>query len=287
MKKTIRHILKAEKTNMGGHTLYEPLPAPGIDQIDPFLLIHHWDGMVPANKQQKEVGVGPHPHRGFSPVTFVYDGDVHHRDSHGGDAVIKEGGTQWMFAGHGLTHSERPSKELAANGGRNQIIQFWVNAPAKHKMDTPYYQPLTDEETPKIIKDGVKIGVVAGEYEGIKAQVPTLSPQTLLRVSIKEGKSLKMSLPLHYNTLLYVVEGKIEIDHRTADRMHMVWFQRDGEEFEFTALADTEIMVLSGEPIDEEVTHYGPFVMNTQTEILEALRDVQVGKMGVLIEEFD
>lgn len=287
MKKTIKKVITAERTNMNGHILQQPLPTDEVDYIDPFLLIHHWDGMVPGGRKQQDAGVGPHPHRGFSPVTFIYKGDVHHRDSHGGNAIVREGGTQWMFAGQGMTHSERPSKELAEEGGQNELIQFWVNTPAEHKMEAPFYKPLANEETPKVEKEGVSIGVVAGEYEGVKAVIPTFSPQTLLRVSLKKGADLNLSLPQSYNTVVYTVNGEVSIEDQALGKYKMAWFNRDGEDINLYANQDTELMVLSGEPINEKVSKYGPFVMNTQTEVLEALRDAQVGKMGVLIEEFE
>jgi hypothetical protein len=287
MKKTIKQIIPSELVNMGGHILRQPLPVAGVEQIDPFLLIHHWDGEVPKGKKQNDAGVGPHPHRGFSPVTFIYEGDVHHRDSLGGNAIVEKGGTQWMFAGRGLTHSERPSKKLLENGGRNEIIQFWVNTPAAHKMEEPYYKPLSDEETPKIQKEGVQIAVVAGEYEGVKAPIPTFSPQTLLRISMNQSAQLDVKLPQSYNTIVYVVKGKVQINGQEVSKLNMAWFNRDGIEIELKATENAELAVLSGEPIGEKVSQYGPFVMNSQTEVLEALRDAQVGKMGVLIEEFD
>lgn len=285
--KTIKNIITAQKVNMGGHYLDQPLPSKELDYIDPFLLIHHWESTLPGGQKQSDVGVGPHPHRGFSPVTFVFKGDVEHRDSLGKQAVVTAGGTQWMFAGRGITHSERQGKELAEKGGEVEFIQFWVNAPSQNKMDAPYYQPISDEETPKIKETGVEIGVVAGEFKGIKGAAPTLSNQILLRGEIKKNHSFTFSIPKEYNALLYLLDGDAVInDHQSAHRKDMVVFNNDADEFELKANEDTRFILLSGEPLNEAVTSHGPFVMNTETQIMQAFKDAQMGKMGILIEEF-
>ncbi len=284
--RTVRRVIAAQEVNMGGHLLDQPLPAAGLDQIDPFLLIHHWDHPVKPGLHQRDVGVGAHPHRGFSPVTFIFKGDVQHQDSLGNNTVVKAGGTQWMHAGRGITHSERPSKQLLEKGGDQEFIQFWVNTPAKHKMEQPYYLPLSDEATPKISVDKAEIAVVAGEYEGVKGPARTYSPQTLLRAKTETGAKLSLQLPSHYNTLIYLLDGEIAVDGQKAKAKDMIWFNNEEGSIELEVHSTSRFIVLSGEPIGEEVSHYGPFVMNTQTEVMQALRDAQMGKMGVLIEEF-
>ncbi len=286
-RKSIVQIIPSQKVNMGGHILEQPLPNGPLNQLDPFLLVHHAEWTLKGNQRQKDVGIGGHPHRGFSPVTFIFKGDVRHQDSFGNDAVVSAGGTQWMHAGKGIIHSERPSKALAEEGGEQEIIQFWVNTPAKHKMDVPYYLPLTAEETPVLEGDGFHVKVVAGEYEGLQGPAKTFSPLLLLRGEIKAKANTQLSVPSHYNTLLYLLDGQLIVNGQTAKRKDLVWFDNDGESIEITAEKDTRFILLSGEPIGEKVTSYGPFVMNTQTEIMEALRDAQMGKMGVLIESFN
>jgi redox-sensitive bicupin YhaK (pirin superfamily) len=271
---------------MGGNLVEQPLPVQGIDQVDPFLLIHHWDSPLKGGQHQREVGVGPHPHRGFSPVTFIFKGSLQHRDSLGNDAIVYEGGTQWMHAGKGITHSERPGKELAENGGENEFIQFWVNTPARYKMEAPHYQPISGEETPIVEDNGAHIGVVAGTYKNITGPAKTHSPQLLLRGEADAKAEFFLEIPSKYNCLLYVLDGDLELEGVAVKDKTMIWFENDGETIPVKANADTRFIVLSGEPINETVTSYGPFVMNTQTEIMEALRDAQMGKMGVLIEEF-
>jgi redox-sensitive bicupin YhaK (pirin superfamily) len=284
--RTIKQVILAQRVNMGGHLLDQPLPSSTIKQIDPFLLIHHWDHPVKGNSKQQDVGVGPHPHRGFSPVTFVFKGSVQHQDSLGNNAVVDAGGTQWMHAGKGITHSERPSKALAENGGEHEIIQFWVNTPAKYKMEPPYYLPLSIEETPKIEKEKATIMVVSGEFENVKGPAKTYSPQILLRVNAMSRANLSLPIPQTFNTLIYVLNGELEVDGKTAKDKSMIWFNNDEGNIDIKVTKESRFIVLSGAPIDEKVTSYGPFVMNTQTEIMEALRDAQTGKMGVLIEEF-
>ncbi len=282
----IARTVAALKVNMGGNILDQPLPVNGLDQVDPFLLIHHWKDVMPGHQKQRDVGVGPHPHRGFSPVTFIFEGSLQHRDSLGNDATVYSGGTQWMHAGRGITHSERPDATIAAEGGPLEFIQFWVNTPAKHKMDIPFYLPLSDEKTPRVIGDGFHLAVVAGEYEGVKGAAPVLSPMTLLRGEVHEGKTLDIHLPESFNIILYALDGSMTVNGSAVKGKDMVVLEPGEGGMEIQAKETSRFIILSGEPLNEEVTSYGPFVMNNQTQIMEALRDAQTGKMGILIEEF-
>ena len=285
----VKQIIPSSKVNMGGIILDQPLPTATIDKIDPFLLIHHWYNALPGDQKQNEAGVGPHPHRGFSPVTFIFKGGVHHRDSRGNDSIIYEGGTQWMNAGMGIVHSERPYKKLAEEGGEFEIIQFWVNTPAKYKMEQPSYQPLSKEETPVYYtEDGkAKIFVVAGNYKNIEGKISAKSSLTTLRMEMEENSSVNFTIPADYNTLIYLLDGELTInDSEQAKAKDLIWFDNDGEvKIKISANKNSRAILLAGEPLNEEVASYGPFVMNTQTEIMEAMRDAQMGKMGVLIEE--
>lgn len=284
---SIKTKVLAEKVNMGGNYIFQPLPSAEIDQIDPFLLIHHWKDELPGAQSQKDVGVGPHPHRGFSPVTFIFKGNIQHRDSLGNNAIVSDGGTQWMHAGLGITHSERPSAEIAENGGELEFIQFWVNSPAHAKMDAPYYLPLSDAETPRHEFDGGYIAVVAGNYNGKSGPAKTQSPMNLLRGELSSNHEVKISLAQNFNSLLYLLDGEMLVNGESIQAKTMVVLRSDGEGVELLAKETTRFIVLSGEPLNEEMASYGPFVMNNQSQIMEALRDAQMGKMGVLIEEFD
>jgi len=288
--RTIRKIIKAEKINMGGIILDQALPIGGIDQIDPFILVHHWRQTLAGGQKEKDLGVGPHPHRGFAPVTFIFEGAVNHRDSRGFNSVIEAGGTQWMNSGMGIVHSERPPKSLAENGGVFEIIQFWVNAPAKNKMDPPSYQPLAKEETPVVLSADkkIKMSVVAGDLNGTKGPINPYTPMLVLRLEIKKGGKTIIPIPEDYNAFIYQLDGSLKINNEKITSIKdLSWLNNDGIGIEIEGVEDTRAILLAGEPINEKITTYGPFVMNTQTEIMEAMRDYQMGKMGVLIEDFD
>ena len=273
---------------MGGIILDQPLPNQFMDQLDPFLLIHHWDDKLKGNRKQNEAGVGPHPHRGFSPVTLIFKGGVHHQDSRGNNSIVKEGGTQWMFAGLGITHSERPYKELAEQGGDFEIIQFWVNVPAKNKMEQPIYKPITKEETPVFVSEDkkVQVGIVSGKFKNINGALDSFTPVTTLRMNFEKNGKIDLTIPPSHNTLIYLLDGQLRINNETVTAKELVWFNNDDEDITIKAIHPTRAILLSGEPIGEEVVSYGPFVMNSHTEVMQALRDAQMGKMGVLIEEF-
>jgi redox-sensitive bicupin YhaK (pirin superfamily) len=286
--RTIKTMLYGDVFDMGGLPVRQPIPSGKIEQVDPFLLLHHADVKVPKHVPANKAGVGPHPHRGFSPVTFIFKGGVHHRDSRGNNSTIYEGGTQWMHAGMGIIHSERPPDNIFDMGGRQEIIQLWINSPAKNKMDQPYYYPLTKDETPILTSaDGLTtIHVIAGELDNIKGPMPTLSPVNTFTVEMKKGAQYFFTLPSTHNAFMYVLDGKLTINNQhIIDGKYAAVFNNDGTGFELEALEDSRLFLGSGEPLNEPVASHGPFVMNDQTEILEAFRDYQKGKMGVLIED--
>ena len=282
--KEIKKIIPSIKVNMGGNLIDQPLPINGIDYFDPFLLIHHWKSTMPGNQEQKEVGVGPHPHRGFSTVTFIFKGEVNHHDSLGNNASVSEGGTQWMFAGSGITHSERPSKKLALSGGELEFIQFWINAPSKNKMDEPFYLPLSKDQTPTINKKDYSIQIVCGQHLNTKGIIKYYTPLNLFRVDINASATLNLNFPENHNTIIYLLDGELAINNETCLAKEMVLFKNKGELIKIKSKLKTRFIVLSGLPLKEPVVSYGPFVMNTKNEIIEALNDSQSGKLGNLIE---
>lgn len=282
--KQIKRIIPSIKVNMGGNLIDQPLPINEIDYFDPFLLIHHWKSTMPGNQKQKDVGVGPHPHRGFSPVTFVFKGEVDHNDSMGNNATVSEGGTQWMFAGRGITHSERPSKKMALNGGELEFIQFWINTPSKNKMDEPFYLPLSKEQTPTINKKDYSIQIVCGKYLDTNGIIKYFTPLNLFRVEINAFATLNLNLPENQNTIIYLLDGELVVNNETCLAKDMILFKNKGELIKIKANLKTRFIVLSGLPIKETVVSYGPFVMNTKSEIIEAMNDSQSGKLGELIE---
>jgi len=280
---------QAQKVNMGGNIIEQPLPNNAIDQIDPFLLLHHWKKDFKGGQLQKHVGVPPHPHRGFSPVTVIFEGAIHHRDSLGNDSVVEAGGVQWMHAGKGITHSERPSKNIAENGGLLEMIQFWVNSPASSKMKPAVYTALTKENIPVInLSSNVNMQLIAGSYHDQYSTVETMSPLHVSRINAKAHSDFSLTLPADFNVCIYQLNGSSRInDTMDYKGKSLVSFANEEADINIKISEDTRFLVLAGQPIDEEIKSYGPFVVNNSVEVMQAIRDSQMGKMGVLIEEFD
>lgn len=289
MLRSINKIIKAEKVNMGGIMIDQPLPHSQLQQKDPFLLIHHWSSILQGGQRQKEVGVGPHPHRGFSPVTLVFKGALHHRDSLGNDSIVHSGGVQWMNAGKGITHSERPSKELAENGGEFEIIQFWINSPKKFKMDSAEYHPKNKEDIPTVIlNDGItELQLISGQYNNVEGPISGKSELLIARIDSSIDSNFFLDLNPNFHTLIYQLNGLSSINNKDVSEKTLVVFENEKGKINIKSKDDSRLLVLSGLPIEEPITQYGPFVMNNTTEIMEAIRDAQIGKMGVLIEEFN
>jgi hypothetical protein len=284
--KTVSKIINGHPTTVGSIQVQELLPYHEFE--NPFLLFHHGIAMADKNIPIRLQGVGLHPHRGFSAISFIYKGGIHHHDSRGNNHVVMEGGTQWTHAGMGIIHSERVPENIFEFGGKQELLQVWVNTPAAHKMDIPHYYPATAEETPTVIsEDGLTtIKVPAGELNGIKGIIPTFTTVNTFMGDIKKNGAFTFSFPANHQTLFYVLSGEIEINLNSfVKSKQMALFNKDGEAFSIKANADSLFFVGSGEPINEPVAAHGPFVMNTQTEIMQAFKDYQMGKMGVLIEE--
>ncbi|MEO7174703.1 MAG: pirin family protein [Saprospiraceae bacterium] len=280
--------LYAQEMDMGGITIRQPFPNQKFQQLDPFLLLHHGKFQVAEHAIPAKTGVGPHPHRGFSPVTFLFSGGIHHRDSRGNNQTVYSGGTQWMNAGMGIIHSERPPLDIHEHGSEQELIQLWINSPAKHKMDQPSYYPLLAEDTPtfNLPDDKGKVRVVAGNVLGIQGSIPSLSPIQAAMMELKAGAKIEIGIDQMDQALIYLLDGKINVEeYGLAEALHAVVFEIGGNSISFEAKEDTRLLFVSGRPLDEPVVSHGPFVMNNQTEILEAMRDYQIGKMGVLIED--
>jgi quercetin 2,3-dioxygenase len=286
--RTVSRLLYADKVDMGGFPVRQPLPTQQVNQIDPFLLLHHADVKAPSHIEPDHAGIGPHPHRGFSPVTFIFKGGVHHRDSRGNNSTIYAGGAQWMNAGMGILHSERPPHDIHEIGGRQEIIQLWINTPAKNKMDMPAYFPLSAEEAPTIKSVDGKVNgkVFSGEVLGVKGPIPSHTIVNSATLDLMKGGKIEIPVPSTHNAMVYLLDGKLNVaGFGMVEGLYIVHFKNDGEGISLEALENTRVLFLSGEPLHEEVVSYGPYVMNTQTQIMEAMRDYQMGKMGVLIEE--
>lgn len=286
--KKVTHLLYAHPQDMGGLPIRQPFPTVVVDQIDPFLLFHHARVKVPSHLEPRHAGVGPHPHRGFSPVTFIFEGGVHHRDSRGNNAVVYAPGAQWMNAGMGVIHSERPPHDIHERSGYQEIVQLWVNTPASNKMDQPTYFPVATEDMPMMEgADGKSVlRLVSGELMSRKGPVKTTVNVVSAMIDIESGGKLEIPVAPGHNSLVYILKGSISVTgYGLAEQHNAVVFDKPGDAIEFTAIEKSTLLFLSGEPIGEKVVQHGPFVMNNQTQILEAMRDYQMGKMGMLIEE--
>lgn len=254
-----------------------------MQRMDPFIVFDYNSKYnFPASEIPK--GVGVHPHRGFETVTLAYKGRVEHADSSGGGGIIGEGDVQWMTAASGVLHKEFHESEWSKNGGEFQMVQLWVNLPAAHKMSTPKYQALENKNIPRLdIDAGLGyIEVVAGEYQGIKGAASTFSPVNLFNAKLKATAKVDFEFPENYNTGLLVLEGSVKVNGQDVATDHFVLFENKGEKIELEATEDALVLVLSGEPINEPIAAYGPFVMNTEDEIKQAFRDFQTGKFGYL-----
>lgn len=288
MSKTVKALLYAHPYDMGGMPIKQPFPTQNVDHIGPFILLHHARVKVPSHIEPKHAGVGPHPHRGFSPVSFIFEGGVHHRDSRGNNSIINAGGTQWMNAGMGIIHSERPPDNIHEMGSHQELIQLWVNTPAEHKMDVPQYFPLTKEETPTYTTsdEKVELNVIAGELKGIKGPIPTFTSLNAATLFMKAASEIELEFPQNHEVLIYILSGSVKIEkYGIVEEHNAVWFNNDADNIHISASDSTRILVLSGEEIKEKMVAQGPFVMNSETEIMQAYRDYQMGKMGILIED--
>ena len=257
-----------------------PFPTPRLDHIDPFLLL---DRMGPVTHGPGEAkGAPDHPHRGFETVTYILDGAIEHEDSQGNRGRIGAGDVQWMTAGSGVIHSEMPSEEIRHKGGRLHGFQLWVNLPRRDKMMKPRYQELRASEIPTATSaDGrVTVTVIAGESLGTRASIDTRTPIMYLHVRLAAGASFTQAIPATYNAFAFIVSGQAAFGNRLARENDMVLFGRDGDAVTITTESGAELLLIGGVPLDEPVARYGPFVMNSQGEIRQAMIDYQSGRFG-------
>lgn len=229
-------------------------------------------------------GVGVHPHRGFETVTIAYHGKIAHHDGAGNSGIIEQGGVQWMTAASGILHKEYHEKEWSKTGGIMQMAQIWVNLPAKFKMSEPKYQAINNDQLGKIQlpDNGGEVEVIAGNFKGVKGPALTFTPIEMYNLKIKSSAKLSISLPENFNTGMLILEGNVKLNGKEAKENQFVLFENIGTEIEIEAIADAIILVLSGEPIDEPIYPYGPFLMNNKQEIIQAYKDLEDGKFGYL-----
>jgi quercetin 2,3-dioxygenase len=278
MKNILRIHRKPEGHWVGdGFPVHTVLDYQRQPELSPFLLLDHFG---PAEFAPAEIprGVGWHPHRGFETVTVLLEGEVEHEDTAGNGGRIGPSDVQWMTAGAGLLHKEFHSEAMTRRGGRFHGLQLWVNLPAKFKMTPPRYQTLTARDIPVV--GGVR--VIAGEFRGAKGPAQTFTPINLLLVTLKAGDSIALDLRDGYSAAFYVAEGKIEANDEAISAGELAVFDRKGSQATITARADATVFVMNGEPINEPVAGYGPFVMNTPKEIQQAFADYHAGRLGII-----
>lgn len=270
-----------------GFRVHGFLPHGPLDtkRMSPFFLLDYNAkfNFPPTNKL---LGVGPHPHRGFETVTIAYRGKVAHHDSMGGGGVIGEGDVQWMTAGSGILHKEYHEENFNREGGEFQMVQLWVNLPAKDKMTRPKYQAIANAEMGRSdLPDGGYVEVIAGEYDGVKGPATTFSPVHLYNVKPKAGTELSLSFPSDYTVAMLAIEGSATLNGE--ERLvtdHLAVFDTAGDEISVRADEDSILLVMAGEPLNEPIAQYGPFLMNTKAEIAQAIDDYQQGKFGYLAD---
>lgn len=285
--RTVAGIINSVETLEGeGFLVRRPFPKSSFSQFDPFLLL---DELGPVSlKPGQAKGAPAHPHRGFETVSYLLDGRFEHKDSEGHRGVLNPGDVQWMTAGAGVVHSEMPSSEFTRTGGRLHGIQLWVNLPQRDKMIAPRYQEVGAAQIPVVQSSdrSVTVRVIAGEALGAKAVIETRTPIIYLHFTLQPGASVVQRVPKEYNAFAYLLDGSglFGTEQERGDDGQMVMFAPDGDEVVIANPADAQqsldLLLIAGVPLNEPVVRYGPFVMNTEAEIMQAIADYQNGRMG-------
>lgn len=276
--RTVRRQWPGEREDVGD--LVTRRARHRLEQFDPFLFInHHGPQVYPPHNAG--LPFGPHPHRGFETVTFVVDGSVAHRDTEGFESVIHGGGVQWMTAGSGIEHSETSPREFLERGGPLEVLQLWINLPSRLKTAPPRYHGLEASQLPAVAPaPGVTVKLIAGELEGTRGPVESLTGHHLVTIEMKTGARASMPAPRERTVFFYVVRGEVNVGGETAREFHLVELGDDGDSVEVEAVRDARIIFGHAQPLHERIVAYGPFVMNTEGEIRQAMLDYQSGRFG-------
>ncbi len=282
MQKNLLHILDGKEKSIGEETILQPLPHKDFRFASPFIVIHHLpERTYPAGSPTERIH--PHPHRGFAPVTFLYQGQGYHKDSLGNSGKLNAGEVQWMFAGKGLLHSEGPHPDFLRSGGTYEFVQLWINVPAKEKMGDPYYQVADQHNMPSLKGDGLDLKIASGEIDGLNGPIKSFTPVTSVFGSMNSGSEKVFLTKEGYWTLIYILKGSLLLnDTIELDSRHLAVFSKEGDEVKVCALNDCTLLYLSGEPINEPVAAKGNIVMNTAEEVQQAEDDYAAGKFGEL-----
>ena len=265
------------------HNFIPSGPQMTMKRMDPFIMLDY-NSKFNFGATSTPRGVGVHPHRGFETVTIAYQGKVEHHDSAGGGGIIGQGDVQWMTAASGVLHKEFHEREWAKNGGIFQMVQLWVNLPAKDKMSAPKYQAISNDAMEKVdLGENGFVEIIAGNYQNQKGTATTFSPVHLMNAKLKAGGKAEFNFPANFNTGALVIEGNIIINgNEKVPTDHFALFENEGENFTIEATEDSIVLILSGEPLNETIVPHGPFVMNTKEEIHQAFDDYNNGKFGFL-----
>ncbi|MBN8825031.1 MULTISPECIES: pirin family protein [unclassified Spirosoma] len=281
--RTISDIRTATPNSVGdgfiGLNAFHP---QGSRPFSPFLLLDH-HGPMKVKPSEYPKGVDQHPHRGFETVTIVYEGALEHRDSAGNHGKLFAGDVQWMTAAAGIIHEEKHERAFSRQGGQLDFVQLWVNLPARYKMNPPRYQDIAASTiTTATLPGGGQLRVIAGELAGLQGPASTFSPVVVADLSLNQGQTEIVTIPESYALMVYVLSGSATLNSTPIDRGQIALLNQDGDSISLSAAEKTKLLILAGEPIREPLAVYGPFVMNTREEILEAFEDFQAGRMGVL-----
>ncbi|MBC7567379.1 MAG: pirin family protein [Pedobacter sp.] len=286
--KRVASVLIAPAPHMvgDGFRVHNFFPSGYKLKMSPFFLLDY-NSKINFSARKKPRGVGVHPHRGFETITIAYHGAVAHHDSAGNSGIIHPGDVQWMTAASGILHKEYHEEAFSVKGGDFQMVQLWINLPARHKMSPPKYQDIKQANIQKhyLQNNGGVIEVIAGEYQDLKGFASTFSPLHLFNARLNKGGKAVFTFPSNFNTGFVIIEGGIRInDEEVAGVDQFVHFSNEGSEIKIEALENSIILVLSGEPINEPIAQYGPFLMNNSEEIQQAISDYNQGKFGYLEE---
>jgi redox-sensitive bicupin YhaK (pirin superfamily) len=286
MLKKLERIIPPPPPHMvgDGFRVHNFFPSSGIQnkqRMSPFFML---DYASPYNfpPSEKQRGVDVHPHRGFETVTIAYQGKVAHHDSAGNHGVIGEGDVQWMTAASGVLHKEYHEKDFSKKGGTFQMVQLWVNLPAQYKMSAPQYQEIKKEMMGRLTFEGGLLEVIAGNYKDIKGPANTFSPLHVFNLHLESQAEFVLELTENFNTGLLAIKGSVTIQDQSVPSDHFALFQNAGSTISIKASTSATLLVLSGQPLDEPIVAYGPFLMNSWEEIEQAVEDFNNGKFGVL-----
>jgi quercetin 2,3-dioxygenase len=279
--RSVRKLHPSISDDIGDLRTQRPLPNEELDQLDPFLFLnHHGPQVYPAGN--RGLPFGPHPHRGFETVTFIAEGSLTHSDSGGHESVIREGGVQWMTAGRGLEHAEVSPPEFLENGGPLEILQLWINLPARLKMTDPRYVGLQKDEIPSYTSDGgrVRVNLISGAWDGHAGPIASLTGVEMVTLELSAGGRISLPAPRGRSVFLYVVRGELSVGGTIAPAFNLVEMKDDGDVIDVEAVFASLAIFGHAAPISEPVVAHGPFVMNTREEIIQAIRDYQAGRFG-------